>query len=70
MSEEKKEMKIPEHQWLVIANREEIYGEFKHLFDAKIFNCICALHGEPGDKFEVVEVVEGYLIQEREDSGK
>ena len=61
---------IPEQGYLVIWNREEILGEFKHIEDAKIFNYICALHGDPGDKFELVEVHEGYLIQEREESGK
>ena len=70
MNENKKEVKIPENQWLVIANREEIHGEFKHLEDAKIYNYICARHGEPGNTFEVVKVVEGYVVQESEDSGK
>ena len=70
MSEEKKDAKIPEHQFLVIWNREEVLGEFKNIEDAKIFNYICALHGDPGDTFEVLEVQEGYLIQECDNSGK
>lgn len=61
---------IPEQSFMVMWNREEILGEFKHIEDAKIFNYICALHGDPGDKFELVEVREGYIIQEREESGK
>ena len=68
--DKKDKNEIPEHGYLVIWNREEILGEFKNIEDAKIFNYICALHGDPGDKFELVEVLEGYLIQEREESGK
>ena len=52
--------------YLVVLNRDEIIGEFKMEDDAHLFAYICALHGDPGDNFEIYVTKAGFEVAKEE----